>query len=118
MWHGLIPKLVYRSMDERLMLAQAGMPLSFLPWIGGLEIAVGLLYLVAWRWRGAFVVNAAAMVLATVTVAVNSPLYLRAAFNPVTLNLGMVALSVVGWLAAKRLPTARNCLRKAPVGQP
>jgi uncharacterized membrane protein YphA (DoxX/SURF4 family) len=116
-WHGLIPKLMYRSIDEQTMLAQAGLPLSFLPWIGGLEIALGVLFLISWHRRGAFVVNAVLMALATVAVAVNSPSFLRAAFNPVTLNLLMIALSVVGWLAAKRLPSARKCLRIAPAGQ-
>ena len=116
-WHGLIPKLVYRSVDEQTMLAQAGLPLRLLPWVGGLEIAFGLLILISWHRRGAFVLNAVLMALATAAVAVNSPAYLKAAFNPVTLNLAMIALSVVGWLAAKRLPSARACKRTAPAGQ-
>ena len=116
-WHGLIPKLVYRSIDEQTMLAQAGVSPRLLPWIGGLEIAIGLSFLLTWHRREGFVVNAILMVLATVAVAVNSAEYLRAAFNPATLNLAVIALSVVGWIAAKKLPSARRCRRSAPVGE-
>jgi hypothetical protein len=99
------------------MLAQAGVALKFLPWIGGVEVLIGLLFLLMWRWRPMFVLNAAAMVLALLVVAVNSPHYLQAAFNPVTLNLAVIALSIAGWFASKCIPTSRRCLRKAPRGQ-
>jgi uncharacterized membrane protein YphA (DoxX/SURF4 family) len=113
-WHGLVPKLIYRQIDEQTMLAQAGVPLSFLPWIGGLEILIGLLVLYAWRRRAVFVVNVAFMVFATIAVAINSPLYLKAAFNPASLNLAMIALSIAGWIASRRLPSSRSCRRTAP----
>jgi len=113
-WHGLIPKIIYPSADERTMLAQAGIPLKFLPWIGGAEIAIGLCIILAWRWRGAFVASILLMIVAGVSVAVNSPIYLKAAFNPVTLNLALIALSIVGWIASKSIPSSQMCLRKAP----
>jgi uncharacterized membrane protein YphA (DoxX/SURF4 family) len=115
-WHGLVPKLMYRSLDEQAMLAQAGLPVSLLPWVGGLEIAIGVLFLWAWYWRGAFVANGVMMLLALAAVGIKSPEYLKAAFNPVTLNLAMIALSAVGWIAAARVPSARRCLRTAPGG--
>jgi hypothetical protein len=116
-WHGLIPKLVYRDVGEQTMLAQAGVSLRLLPWIGGLEILIGLFILYAWQWRAAFAANIALMVLAAIAVAINSPLYLTAAFNPVSLNLAVVALSIIGWIASGSLPSARACLRSAPRGQ-
>ena len=112
-WHGLIPKLVYHSVDEQTMLAQAGMPLAFLPWLGGIEVLFDLLVLFSWRWRSVFVANMALMIAATVAVAVSSPLYLKAAFNPVTLNLAVIALAITGWIASRRLPSAHVCLRTA-----
>jgi hypothetical protein len=113
-WHGLIPKIAYPSADEQTMLTQAGIPLQSLPWIGGAEIAIGLCVILAWRWRGMFAANIALMVIAVVSVAVNSPIYLKAAFNPVTLNLAVIALSIVGWIASKSIPSSQMCLRKAP----
>jgi len=116
-WHGLVPKLVYRNLDEQTMLAQAGVSLKFLPRIGASEILIGILMVVSWRWRSVFLANIALMCAATGAVAAFSPHYLTAAFNPVTLNLAVLALSVVGWLAAKSLPSARRCLRKPPMEQ-
>jgi uncharacterized membrane protein YphA (DoxX/SURF4 family) len=113
-WHGLVPKLVFHNLDEQTMLTQAGVPLAALSWIGICEIAFAALVLVAWRWRAIFIVNALLMLLATVAVAVNSPVYLTAAFNPVTLNAAIIALSVVGWIASARTPSASRCLRVAP----
>jgi peptidoglycan biosynthesis protein MviN/MurJ (putative lipid II flippase) len=61
-----------------------------------------------------FVVNVVVMVAALVGVAVSSPEYMTAAFNPVTLNVCMIALAVVGLAVAKRVPTAARCLRAKP----
>jgi hypothetical protein len=59
-------------------------------------------------------VNAVLMVVATIVVAFWSPEYLTAAFNPVSLNLSVCALSVIGWIASARMPSATRCLRKKP----
>ncbi len=116
-WHGLVPKLLLQNADERTMLLQAGLPLWAMAWIGGGEIAFGVLVLAAWRWRGVFALNAAMMLAALAAVCVRSPEYVGAAFNPVTLNLLMVAMSVVGWIAWARTPTASRCKRKVPGGK-
>ncbi|MEO8098713.1 MAG: DoxX-like family protein [Acidobacteriota bacterium] len=113
-WQGLVPKLLFRNIDEGQMLVQAGLSVSFLPWIGAAEILIGVLVLCAWRTRAIFIANALAMVLASVVVVARSPYYLTAAFNPVTLNLGVFALAITGWLASKTLPSALNCLRVNP----
>lgn len=113
-WHGLVPKLLFRNVDEQTMLAQAGVPLSLLPWIGAAEILIGVLFLLAWQRRSLFLANTILMLLAMAAVAARSPVYLSAAFNPVTLNLAMVALSIVGWISSRDLPSARHCLRTPP----
>jgi uncharacterized membrane protein YphA (DoxX/SURF4 family) len=113
-WHGLVPKLLYRQIDEKTMLVQAGLPAELLPWIGLFEILFGLLIIYGWSWRSLFLANLAFMVLATLAVAMNSPDYLKAAFNPVTLNLSVIALSIVGWLSSATLASSRQCLRIAP----
>lgn len=112
-WHGLVPKLLYRNMDEKTMLAQAGVPLAFLPWIGSLEILFGMLFLFRWDWRWLFPANIAFMVIATVSVSIESPAFLTAAFNPVTLNLAMIALSLIGYVASAQLASSRRCRRSA-----
>ena len=114
-WHGLVPKLLFHDADEQLMLAQAGIAIRWLPWIGAAEIVFGLLVLGLWRWRGMFLLQVVIMLAALGAVAVQSPVYLSHAFNPVTLNLLVVILAVVGWVASDNLPSAKRCLRKAPV---
>ena len=113
-WQGLVPKLLFRHVDELQMLAQAGLSISLLPWIGVGEVLMGILVLSTWRVRLVLLANAAVMVLVTAVVAARSPGYLEAAFNPVTLNLGVFALAITGWLASRTVPSARNCLRINP----
>ena len=113
-WHGLVPKLLFRHIDERTMLSQANVSLHWLPWIGAGEIALGIVVLCTWSRRFVFVANALLMLLATLAVAVRSPEYLKAAFNPITLNCAVVAMCIVGWLSANGLPSARRCLRRDP----
>jgi hypothetical protein len=116
-WQGLVPKLIFRNADEQQMLVQAGLPLSLLPWIGAGEILIGVLVLCTWRIRAIFIANALAMVLASGVVLARSPYYLTAAFNAVTLNLGVFALALTGWLVSRTLPSASKCLRVNPRNQ-
>jgi hypothetical protein len=114
LWHGLVPKLIMRDADERILLARTGLPQAWLPWIGAAEVAMALLVLSTWRWRGMFLLQALLMFAALLAVALQSPAYLTHAFNPVTLNLLVVALAAVGRVASADLPTASRCLRMDP----
>jgi len=58
--------------------------------------------------------NILLMVGALIAVGLQSPSYLVAAFNPVTLNAGMILLSTIGYFSAAELPSASRCLRHAP----
>lgn len=116
-WHGLIPKLLFRDAGELTMLREAHIPLHWVAAIGIAEIALGLVVLLTWNRRAALVVSAVLMVVATLGVALHSPEYLSAAFNPVTLNLAVAALCVVALIALRAIPSARRCLRKDPRGQ-
>lgn len=111
-WHGLVPKLWFSDMDEKVMLGEAGLSVLLLPVIGVLEIAFGMLILLLWRWRGLYILNALLMLAALVAVYIKSPTYITAAFNPVTLNAGMILLSIIGYLSAADLPSAARCLRR------
>jgi hypothetical protein len=113
-WHGLIPKLLLQQADEQRMLRDAGVPVHWLPWIGVVEIYFGVMLLCTWNQRAILLVNALLMVLATILVAVQSPVFLRAAFNPITLNVTLIALSLAGWIASGAVPHARRCRRRDP----
>jgi len=116
LWQGLLPKLVFNSSDERAMIAASHLPTSLVPLVGLVEIAIAVVAITSWRRRSFFSFNivAMALALALANVAITSPLYLVGAFNPVTLNLAMIALSVIGYIAASEIPTASRCLRQPP----
>jgi DoxX-like family len=107
---------LFPSAAEREMVAAAGLPHFLVPVAGVLEVAFAAVTLAGWRWRPLFLWNVLAMAVALGGVALNSPGYLVAAFNPVTLNAGMILLSAIGYLASVDLPSASRCLRRAPGG--
>lgn len=111
LWQGLVPKLLFNNSDERAMLAASHLPSTLVTTVGLVEIAISACAILSWRSRWFFLFNIGAMLLALLNVALVSPSYLAAAFNPVTLNLGMIALSIVGYLAADKIPSASRCLR-------
>jgi len=117
-WHGLVPKLLFRHPDETAMLMDGGMGPSAaraaVVALGVAELLFGAAMLLAWRQRSLFLGVIALMAATTAGVAVNSPRFLAAAFNPVTLNLSVAALAAVGWVASAELPSARRCLRRKP----
>ena len=115
LWQGLVPKLLFPSLDEKSMIATAGLPLTFLPMIGILELVFAAVTIYFWRWRPLFIFNLLAMMAALISVGLQSPSYLLAAFNPVTLNVGMIMLSAIGWFSAADLPSASRCARHKKV---
>ncbi len=94
------------------MTRAAGLSIEMVPVIGVVEVVFGVLALLLWRWRPFFVINAVLMLGALLSVALQSPSYLFAAFNPVTLNIAMIMLSALGYLSASELPSAAHCLRR------
>lgn len=117
-YHGAVPKLLARHADERALLRDAGIPPGavgpVLACVGAGEVAFGALVLLARGSRWPFLASIALMVLATLGVASKSPRYLVAAFNPVTLNALVIAISFVGLLTDRDRPSARRCLRQPP----
>ena len=108
-----MPKLLFTSVDEQKMVAAAGLPLKMLPVLGVFELIFAAITLFAWRWRSLFLWNIVVMMGALFAVGLQSPSYLVAAFNPVTLNVGMVLFSVIGYISAAELPSASHCMRHA-----
>ena len=96
------------------MLAAAGVSEGLLPFIGAIEIAFAIVTIVFWRWRPLFLWNAIAMAAALAAVSFQSPEYLTAAFNPVSLNVAMIVLSAIGFAVSRQIPSAARCLRTPP----
>ena len=117
-YQGLVPKLIARHADELAMLADAGIAAPLLSGtlaaIGWGEVLMGAIVLLCFRRRWPMILTIVLMLLATIAVSVNSPMYLAAAFNPVSLNMLVAVMALVDLLVLRGLPSARNCLRKEP----
>lgn len=104
------------------MITDAGISTHAAPtvlWLVGWgEVVLGLLVVVFSKKRWPFVLTIVLMILATISVVVNSPHQLSAAFNPISLNVLMMAMALVGLLCVGDLPSARRCLRKMPESRP
>jgi len=100
------------------MLSDVGIAAHWLPLMGAAEVIFGVLGLFIWRWRGYFALTGIAMIGALAVVTLRSPAQLTAAFNPVTLNLGVLGLCLCGWLAHFNSAFAGRCLRKSRTVQP
>lgn len=120
-YHGLVPKVIYHDPDELIMLRNAGMSehnlVGAVSLFGFAEICFALALVMFWRSRWPLWFTVAAMFFATVGVAVTSPGYFTAAFNPLTLNLSVMVPAFVGLLTGRYLPTAGNCRRIRPEGE-
>jgi hypothetical protein len=118
LWHGLVPKLLFRHSDEAIILTDSGVD-TITAHLGVMaagigEIGLAVLLVVLWRSRIVLGVVIALMVAAIIFVGWFSPRFLTSAFNPVTLNGCVIALSVIALLSSRDLPSARRCRRRRP----
>jgi DoxX-like family len=121
LYEGLVPKLIFRHRDEIAMLRSLGLSESsagkVCAGVGWAEVALGLALLLAWRSRWPLWVTVVAMPLAAIGVALRSPQYLVAAFNPIALNVAVFALAAVALAGGGDLPSAGRCVRTPPRGK-
>jgi hypothetical protein len=116
LFHGLVPKLLHYNAIELDLVARIGTPASWLTMAvtvaGWAEIFFGLLLLLLWGHKWPLWLTLVTMLVGIPVVAISAPAYLSAAFNPVTLNLAVAALSAIGIIAGRDLPTATSCRRR------
>lgn len=98
-YHGLVPKLLGPHPDEIAMSMAFGLSRQNAIQLGlvagAAEIAFAVAILVFWRQRWPLLLSAVSMIGLLVFVAVAAPAFLVGAFNAVTTNLCVLALSVV-----------------------
>jgi uncharacterized membrane protein YphA (DoxX/SURF4 family) len=108
LYHGVFPKLLLHDAAELDLASRIGTPASQLVMAvtlaGWSEIFFGLLLLVLWRHKWPLWVTVVLMLAGIAVVGISAPPYLSAAFNPVTLNLGLAALATIGLIAGATSP--------------
>ncbi len=118
LWHGLVPKLLFRHADETIILTDSGvdaMTAHFGVTAAGIaEVVLAVLLVVLWRSRLLLAGVIALMAAAVIFVGWFSPRFLISAFTPVTLNGCVIALAVIALLSSRDLPSAKRCRRRRP----
>ena len=114
-YHGIVPKLLRHDTGELSMFRDAGVSASHVAAAinvtGLLEVGLASALLLRWNRAWPASIAVAAMAAATVAVAVFSPRFLTAAFNPISLNAAVAALAAIDILTLRGLPSAANCRR-------
>ncbi|MDH4583043.1 DoxX family protein [Pseudomonas sp. BN415] len=118
LYHGLVPKLLWLSADEKLMIAAHGLTrVELVATIAGLaEIALALILLRVRKQRWPLALAAALLIGLLLDVALFAPSLLIQAFNPLSTNLVALCLCLVGWWAeapAAAAQRAGNPLRQS-----
>jgi hypothetical protein len=115
-YHGLVPKLIVRHPDEVFLIQRAGLPdTALMPAIvalGLVEVAFALALLFYWSHGWPVWLCAAAMPFVTAAVAREAPWVFGAAFNPFSLNLAILSLSVIDLAVLPFVPSASRCTRR------
>jgi hypothetical protein len=114
-YHGLVPKLLYHDKIELDLLSRIAPPerLHAATTLAGLvELLFACVLLVLWRRSWPLWLTLVLMLVGIPVVAISAPAYLTSAFNPLTLNISIAALSSIAIVAGRDLPTATRCRRK------
>jgi uncharacterized membrane protein len=104
-YQGLMPKLLGPHRDELMMNTALGLDTAGaikLAYVGGsMEIGLAVLVWVFYRQTWPYWLTLAAMLGLLVFTVIFTPALLLAAFNPTTINLTVVALSVIALICLK-----------------
>jgi hypothetical protein len=118
MYRGALVKLPtkdrneWRTLRPRAVREEAVRPrLNVINWT---ETVFGLLFFLPVPMRWPILLSIALMLCETGSIAFISRECTTSAFNPATINLGMVVLSLIALLSADEAPSARRCLRRPP----
>lgn len=117
MYHGLVPKLIGMNTEEIYMVSSLlPMTTTQASWaviaVGIAEIVLGVTWLLYANKRRLLRLQIFLFPLLTLLAILANPSYLVHPFNPLTFNISLFVISIVGLLVSKDIPTARNCKRQ------
>lgn len=116
-YHGLVPKLLNLHPEE-LSMVTAALPITSslasmaVMIIGILEILIGVAWLAYSNKRHLLSLQIILFPLLTFSAVLVEPNYLVDPFNPLTFNVSLFVLSIIGLLISENVPTAKSCKRK------
>lgn len=114
-YQGLVPKWLYPQTGEIALLQNHALftdsaeQMVFVA--GGVQILIGLSFLLNIRKKWLFLGSAIAMLPLGIGALMLDSSLAAGPFNPVVLNIAMIGLGFLGWINSKDLVLARNCKR-------
>lgn len=116
-YQGLVPKVwLTHPQEVDLLMKLSGLSESVaiqsVWWIGLAEILFGLVWLIPFRKKLLFLLQIVMFPLLTVSALLADMTTAAAPFNVVTFNVALWILSIIGYLLADDVPTAKSCKRK------
>lgn len=104
-YQGLVPKWLGPHADELAMNAAAGFDAQQSVWIafagGAMEMALGVWLLICHSSRFPYVVSATVIAILYVFTVIYAPQFLTSAFNSITVNSAVLALSIIALVELK-----------------
>lgn len=114
-YQGLIPKLLFADTGEIELLKQSGLftgnEKTILTFIGWAEILFGLIILFVHQ-KSIHVINIIALLLLSAAAILSNARIFIFPFNPFSLNISMIAISMIAILNIRYLPKTSNCITK------
>ncbi|WJE54365.1 DoxX-like family protein [Bacillus cereus] len=115
-YQGLVPKVLFAHPEEiRMLSALIGSSensILTLKIIGFLEIGFGIIWLLPFEKSRLFLFHIFILIGLAVAAGFTNILSFIQPFNPITLNLILIGLSVIGYINSDDLPRAKTCNRK------
>lgn len=113
-YQGLVPKLLFLHPQEVAMTAALFDDFTsrqIVQSVGVLEVLFGIVWLLPFSKKILFLLQGVLMVALTVAVGFSDVSQFSHPFNPVTLNIAIIFLSIIGFINSNDLPKASHCQR-------
>lgn len=116
MYQGIFPKIIFSHPEEMKMLSAiigaTGNSIAILKVIGMLEIVFGIIWLFPVPKQKLFILHIFMLIALTIVAGFTNIISFIEPFNPITLNVLLMGVSIVGYMNSFDLPSAKNCKRK------
>ena len=116
MYQGIFPKIIFSHPEEMKMLSaiidSTGNSIAILKVIGMLEIIFGIIWLFPVPKQKLFILHIFMLIALTIVAGFTNIVSFTEPFNPITLNVLLMGVSIVGYINSFDLPSAKNCKRK------
>ncbi|QFG00009.1 hypothetical protein PB01_14895 [Psychrobacillus glaciei] len=115
-YQGLVPKLIMMhpeevSMTKRLLAITTSEAAGIVGKIGMAEIIFGFIWLLYSNKKRLLGIQLILFPLLTLSAILADPAILSHPFNPLTFNVTLFGLSIIGFFMRKDIPTAKSCKR-------